>query len=411
MPIPALPLSHSARSPFGCAVVVWLLAGCNLFASAVPCHSDENCAAGERCSGSQCVPGGVPATEDGGAAQDGGPGDNDAGLLDGGPIAPACAPIVVVSAGAGSVPARHPLKLTLDHAALVSLGFAADGSDLRLLYDDGSGPLSLPRVLDPSSSWSAASTELWFSLAAPLEAFASTSAYTLRSRQAEPLLDDEGQVFPLADFVERPDSDVLEPPWSAPYAGAGVRSNGIEILAVDNGENRPFLDLALPALTSRFELALGFHFARTGEEAEYRVHLHLGDAAVMVEPLELPEHFARDGAAVSLVWSGPGEGLAADETLASDGVGGYTPLGVVSGERRLTLRVDPVADRYDVVVDGEEIVSTLPFRLASDVISRFRLVAWRVSSGISSRRLEYAFVRPLLEVEPSVSVELPADCQ
>lgn len=391
------------------------LAGCNLLARAVPCHVDDNCAFDERCRDGACVlseP--VPEREGGAPRADGGEVVvvEDAGALkDGGDPLPACAPRVVVTAGTSAVPAGHPLKLTLDHAALVTLGYEPDGSDLRLFHDDGSGvETSIPRVKDPLSSWSAALTELWFPLTAPLDALESTSAYVVRSREAAPLDEDERTVFPLADFFEREGGGVLEAPFTAPYGGVSVLAGGLE-LDTGNEYNRPFLDVALPPLTTRFELVLGFHFARTGPEGEYRVHLHLGDEAAMVEPLATIDHFARDGAAVSLVWSGVSEALPAEETLAADVVGGYTPLGVVSGDRRLVLRADPATDRYDVVVDGEELGSTLPFLTATDVISRFRLVLWRVATNIGARRLEYVFLKPLVADEPTVRVELPPECQ
>ncbi len=408
MRAPSIPLN--ATTLVLCAALA--LPGCNLFASAVPCQVDDNCALGERCRAGTCVAGGVTLL-DGGARADAGepPGGDDAGPLDGGePPAPTCAPRLVVTAGSVPVPAAHPLKVSLDHAALVALGFAPDGSDLHLFYDDGTAESARARVLSPLSAWNTDASELWFALAAPLAAGESTSAYVLRSRADAPPDDNEASVFPLADFFERPDADVVEPPWSAPYAGIGVRAGGLEVLGGDNLYNRPLLDLTLPPLTTRFELVTGFHFLRSGDESEYRVHLHLGDSSGMIEPPSTPEHFARDGAAVSLVWAGVGATLSGEEVLAADGPGGYAELGVVSGEHALSVRVDPASDRYDIFVDGAERLSTLPFLNASDVIDRFRMVIWRVGTSISARRLEYLYVRPLLAAEPSVSVELPADC-
>lgn len=402
-----LALSGRVAHAAACALLV-SVAGCNLFADAVPCRVDDNCAVGERCLESACVAV-KPPRRDAGLPPDAGGEDEDAGLPDGGPPPP-CSPEIVVTAGTAAVPQGQPVRLSLDHAALVSLGFAPDGSDLHLVYDDGVAPARLPRALDPLSSWNTGETTLWFPLAAALEPGASTSAYRLEQDASSAPNAEEAQVFPAADFFERPDETPLAAPWSVPHGGVAVRGGALEIDAT-NGDNRPLVELALPAQASAFDLVLGWAFTRTEVENEYRLHLHLGNAAVMPEPLEDGAHFANDGASVSVVWGGVNETLPAEETIAADVSGGYTPLEVVSGRHEVVLRTDPTTDRYDVLVDGEMIGGTLPFLVAGDVIDRFRVVAWRIGGAVGERRFEYVYLLPRLAQPPTLAVELPATCQ
>lgn len=383
------------------------LSGCNLLASTVPCQVDDNCAPGERCREGACEVD-PSRRRDAGPARDGGPIVDDGGPKDAGDGIP-CEPRLVVTAGESDVPEGHPVRISLDHAALVALGFAGDGTDLHLVHDEGEGPTRIARALDPLSGWNRADTALWFRLVSALEAGASTDAYRLQSDEETAPNADEGQVFPVADFFERPDETPLEAPWSAPYGGVSVVDGGLALEPL-NGDNRPFVDLELPPQERAFDLVLGWGFARIGSENEYRLHLHLGHGPSMPEPAEAFEHFADDGANVSLVWAGVNHGFAEEETLAAHVVGGYTPLAPVSGQRRMVLRVDPEIDRYDVIVDGTRIGETLPFLAAGDVLSRFRLVAWRMGGNVE-QRLEYVYLLPLIASEPTVRVELPADCR
>lgn len=392
------------------ALVALLLApGCNLLASAVPCRVDENCAPGERCLEGFCAL--DPSLKrDAGRLRDAGPTPEDAGPPDAGdPLD--CDPHVVVSASA-PVPAGQPLKLTLDHASLVALGFSPDGADLHLVHEDGVEETSLARALDPLSAWNREDTELWFRLPFALSAGESTDAFRLRRDAENPPSGDEREVFPVADFFERPDDTPLEAPWRLPYGGVSVVNGGIELEGLD-ANNRPLLDLELPPQTGAFELRLGWGFARIGAETEYRLHLLLGEGAVMPDPPEEQGHFAADGASVSLVWSNSnqGQGFQDEETLAAHVHGGFTPIGVVSGQRHMVLRVDPPHGRYDVVVDGEPIGETLPFLPdSSKVLTRFRLVAWRLGVAIEQRRFEYVYLVPRLEQAPTLHVQIPAEC-
>lgn len=63
-----------------------------------------------------------------------------------------------------TAPSGTSVKLTLDHAALVSVGFRSDGQDLRICSVRGATQTQLDRVLGPESAWGRSDTAIWFKI-------------------------------------------------------------------------------------------------------------------------------------------------------------------------------------------------------------------------------------------------------
>jgi type II secretory pathway pseudopilin PulG len=79
-----------------------------------------------------------------------------------------------------AVTAGYAVALTFNHAALVAAGKSqAGGNDVRVRYWNGSAWVELDRVLDPTSAWDTAATEIWFRLQAPIAASAADGNYYL----------------------------------------------------------------------------------------------------------------------------------------------------------------------------------------------------------------------------------------
>ena len=78
---------------------------------------------------------------------------------------------VNISAGASSIPANYPVKLTFDHAQLVTDSKSrADGDDIRIVHWTGSAWNELGRVLGNGTSWNSASTTILFKTQAAIAA-------------------------------------------------------------------------------------------------------------------------------------------------------------------------------------------------------------------------------------------------
>jgi hypothetical protein len=85
-----------------------------------------------------------------------------------------------VTAGADALEVGYSVKLTFDHAALISVGKSlANGNDIRLTYWNGSSEVALDRVLGTGSGWNQATTTLWFKLQAAIPAAGANANYYL----------------------------------------------------------------------------------------------------------------------------------------------------------------------------------------------------------------------------------------
>ncbi|MEE9173768.1 MAG: hypothetical protein V3U30_02190, partial [Thermoplasmata archaeon] len=68
-----------------------------------------------------------------------------------------------ISAGSSSIPSSYPVKLTFNHAQLVTDSKSqADGDDIRVVYWTGTAWSEVDRTLGSGSSWNSASTTILF---------------------------------------------------------------------------------------------------------------------------------------------------------------------------------------------------------------------------------------------------------
>jgi hypothetical protein len=109
-----------------------------------------------------------------------------------------------VTTGAVAAPDGYTVPLAIDHASLVTAGFAsASGDDLRVLRWNGSGWTELNRVLDDDSTWNAVDTTVWFTTEAAIGS-AATDSYWLYFGDDTPAppLDDPEQVWLLFETFD-----------------------------------------------------------------------------------------------------------------------------------------------------------------------------------------------------------------
>ncbi|HEX9892743.1 MAG TPA: DUF2341 domain-containing protein, partial [Gemmatimonadales bacterium] len=85
---------------------------------------------------------------------------------------------VTVTAGSAAVPIDYSVRVTFNHAALVSGGKSlASGNDIRVVFWNGASWVELDRMLEPGSAWNNASTALWLKTQAAIGASGSDNNY------------------------------------------------------------------------------------------------------------------------------------------------------------------------------------------------------------------------------------------
>ncbi|MDH5522256.1 MAG: hypothetical protein OEZ14_17175, partial [Acidimicrobiia bacterium] len=109
-----------------------------------------------------------------------------------------------VETGAVAAPDAYTVGVDVDHAALVGIDAArADGTDVRVVWWDGSAWVELDRVLDDTSAWNQTDTKLLFRTQNPISAD-SVANYWLYFGNATPapVLEDPENVFLLVEDFE-----------------------------------------------------------------------------------------------------------------------------------------------------------------------------------------------------------------
>lgn len=316
-------------------------------------------------------------------------------------------PLTITTTSA--VPKGYSVSVAFNHAEAVSSGrSAADGTDVRVIYNNGTTWVQIDRALDPDSAWNEANTRLWFALQEPLEAEASSTAYALvYGTNRAPVLANEGNVFHFADFFERPDDASLGNGWQEIEGGdaaVSLEGGGLFFESTLDHINRPVADHDFVAFsgTSRFEWRFGFNWVRTGNEGTYRLHMQLGNSADMESPPNNEPPTV--GVGPSLVWTH----ATAHEQLCTEKDENYSPVQVCSGYHPVRVLVDMDAQNYTVSVDDGLSATAQPVDFSSQqsTLDRMRFVTWQVHEGnITSRRFEYVIVRPVVTPEPVVNVE------
>jgi len=128
---------------------------------------------------------------------------------------------LVIQAGPSGIPAGASIRFRFDHAALVAAQKSrSDGADVRIFYQAPGQMLELNRRLDPTSSWDAATTALWFRAEVPISGTADSSYFVYYgdlAAQAPP--EDGNQVFAYWDDF---DGAQLGPGWTAGSIGSAT---------------------------------------------------------------------------------------------------------------------------------------------------------------------------------------------
>ncbi len=87
---------------------------------------------------------------------------------------------ITVTTRSAAASTGYALPLTVDHASLIAAGKSlANGDDVRVVYWNGTSWTELDRVLDDTSAWNTATTEIWFRTQAAIAANASSTNYYL----------------------------------------------------------------------------------------------------------------------------------------------------------------------------------------------------------------------------------------
>lgn len=311
------------------------------------------------------------------------------------------------------LPAGYALAFSFDHKGLVETGRSlSDGSDVKIYDVAGAAPVELPRVADPDASWRGPFTTLWFRTARAQSGTTFEHRLYTGPADADPL-DDEDAVFHFADFFDRADDEALGGDWRVTADGpqqVAVRRGSMYFAVTDNAKNRPVVDHDFAPLTGRFAFAIGFDWRRAlTSETLYRVQLQLRDAAE-VAPDAGPEVPPASGdevygarAGPSLVWSGPGDGLSAHETLAWQGPAGLNEIGRMRGRSRIEGRGNLDLATYDLYLNGGLVVEDAVFANPLPELDQLRVMTWEVlSDAFAPRELRFVFVRRVVQREPEV---------
>ena len=124
-----------------------------------------------------------------------------------------------------NIDANYSLDLTFDHAAMVTGGANADGSDCTVFYDaigDFVGSQTeIDRTLDPESAWNGTATKVWFKLQANLTDNDSTHYRMYYKKDSHTPAADADNVFDLYDDFASYDTAK----WTDPQPGSASISS------------------------------------------------------------------------------------------------------------------------------------------------------------------------------------------
>jgi hypothetical protein len=315
--------------------------------------------------------------------------------------------VVEVTAGNSSVPAGYTTQMSFDHAAWVTAGnAAADGSDLSLFIDDNGTPVRAPFVLDPSSTWNASDTRLWFRLPQRVEQNTTDIRWRVSTLESGGGPSSETQVFHFADFFERADAELPGGAWTVYEDGTDIDLTSGALYFADPLDFlwRPLADADFNALDGRSSVVFGLDFAQ-GSEGHYRFHMQAGDGAQM-DAVVADAGVSNTGVSFELIWTGPSASATVtnEETLAAGPNATAAAIGTVSGPTRVETVVFPGAGQFSVRIDGAPAAQGLTLLDATAQLDRLRLFTWEVSSNVAGRRVDYVWVRPLVSIEPSTEV-------
>lgn len=163
---------------------------------------------------------GVGGEDDGDAGPSSGAGANTGNFT-------LVAPIDIVTA-----PAGYTIPVSFDHGTLVADGKSlANGDDVRVEFDDGSGPVEIDRILDDESAWDTVETTIFFKV--------QDTPGTYRLKYGNPLATDPpadgANVFVYYDTF---DTGVLDEGWISSAMGTAITANTATVCPPECGMNQ-----------------------------------------------------------------------------------------------------------------------------------------------------------------------------
>lgn len=163
---------------------------------------------------------GVGGEDDGDAGPSSGAGANTGSFT-------LVAPIDIVTA-----PAGYTIPVSFDHGTLVADGKSlANGDDVRVEFDDGSGPVEIDRILDDESAWDTVETTIFFKV--------QDTPGTYRLKYGNPLATDPpadgANVFVYYDTF---DTGVLDEGWISSAMGTAITANTATVCPPECGMNQ-----------------------------------------------------------------------------------------------------------------------------------------------------------------------------
>ena len=297
----------------------------------------------------------------------------------------------------------------------------ADGSDLWVVYWDGSTWQTVPRVLDPLSDWGQATTTIWFAVQSAVAAQTSETNYYiyLGSTTAGAPSNDEQDVFYFADFFERANSSSLGRSWlavqnTANTTSESILSGALSFDATLDASNRPYVEhLFAPIISGLWQWRFGPHWRREYNEDTYRIHYQLGDSTKMVIPPE-DTSWANVGTGPALVWT---DNDKADpdhiqELFYIDGPGVSdhpdSPIGVASSLSDVQLNFDMDLQKAIVRIYAGtyfDLLTPVTFDFSNTSVDQLRVLIARVNQdNFDEQALDYVLIRQRVLAEPALSI-------
>ncbi len=321
-----------------------------------------------------------------------------------------------------AVDAGYSVSVIVNHAQYVADGAAADGSDLHIYHRSAAGVFTqLHRVLDPTSSWNAADTKIWFALVDGVAAMAQVddAYFVYVNTPSGTVLDDENEVFHFADFFERSDSNAIGNGWTEdePNAVSVRLENGaIQVFNTGNAAYSPRLQRSIdPVSTGVWRWRYGFDWDMVGnpsgpDDVDYAVYMQLGDATKFDDtPEDATDRLGSFYTAMWFVQLGPGGGFAGHNWLyfltSANFVESY---GGLAGFHDMTVDSDLEDQTNLLSIDGIAQASKGVTDPTVTELNAIRLLGHRLNMGqIEGGRFDYVLVRPLVATEPTVSDGTP----
>jgi len=299
------------------------------------------------------------------------------------------------------VPAGFSISLTFDHAAMVSRGVSTEsGDDVRVMWQNPATGFyqEIDLVLEPTSSWDAPDTTIWFALQAPLDAMAESLDYTLWLGVLEsPTHRSPSNVFFYADLFDRA-GDTLGEGWvEVEQEPEDLQLGATGGLYFQNPRDTlyhpyAYVDLPQALLAGTWRWRLGFDWTRETENT-YRLMMQLGNSVAMGSALPVDvDTFPNAGVGPSLVWGHDTDrDMTTHQQLGVEQGGAFTGLGVVSGFQDIDVRIDLTSGTPNYSVNYGQTASSeetpYPFSTSQTALNRVRLISDRISAGGTSGRL------------------------